>query len=398
LPGLSLKSGCHGTLAGIKLKIESRDVTAEIPYPPAKERRRIVFCALETYSKIGGLQNFNRRVIRNLAKRALERQEPPPRVLLLRDQSASIPSLGGIEIRGIGGRASFMTGTAWTAVTTANLFVLGHVNLLPLAVLVRCLRPKLPILLFVHGDEVWNDPRISHEKRWFEPWFLRVVTKIASVSAYTAETMGREFHVRPAKFSLLPNAVDPLKSLPDANIREEATILTVTRLETGDREKNVGQMIRAVAKLKHTIPGLKYEIAGDGALRPELETLASDLGVSDCVKFLGLITDAELDAAYARATVFALPSSKEGFGIVYLEAWQRGLPVVCASKGAPKEIVADGVDGFVVDPGDVSMLADKLNLLLSRPELAAAMGESGRRKVEAKYLDNGVPAKSRRAH
>jgi phosphatidyl-myo-inositol dimannoside synthase len=61
--------------------------------------------------------------------------------------------------------------------------------------------------------------------------------------------------------------------------------------------------------------------------------------------------------------------------------------VVCASKGAPKEIVADGVDGFVVDPGDVSMLADKLNLLLSRPELAAAMGESGRRKVEAKYLD-----------
>jgi phosphatidylinositol alpha-1,6-mannosyltransferase len=317
----------------------------------------------------------------------LERQEPPPRVLLLRDQSASIPSLGGIEIRGIGGRASFMTGTAWTAVTTANLFVLGHVNLLPLAVLVRCLRPKLPILLFVHGDEVWNDPRISHEKRWFEPWFLRAVTKIASVSAFTAETMGREFHVRQAKFSLLPNAVDPLKSLPEANIREAATILSVTRLEPGDREKNVGNMIRAVAKLRHEMPGLKYEIAGDGGLRPELETLASDLGVSDCVKFLGLITDAELDAAYARATVFALPSSKEGFGIVYLEAWQRGLPVVCASKGAPKEIVADGVDGFVVDPGDVSMLADKLNLLLSRPELAAAMGESGRRKVEAKYLD-----------
>jgi phosphatidylinositol alpha-1,6-mannosyltransferase len=370
------------------VEIESRDVTAEMPCPPAKEQRRIVFCALETYSKIGGLQNFNRRVIRNLAKRVVERQEPPPRVLLLRDQSASIPSFSGIEISGIDGRAAFFTGTAWAAVTQANLFVLGHVNLLPLAVLVRCLRPKLPILLFVHGDEVWNDPAISRGKRWFEPWFLRAVTKIASVSAYTAETMGREFHVLPAKFSLLPNAVDPLKSLPDTkNIREEATILTVTRLETGDREKNVGQMIRAVAKLKHTIPGLKYEIAGDGALRPELETLASDLGAADRVKFLGLITDAELDAAYARATVFALPSSKEGFGIVYLEAWQRGLPVICASKGAPKEIVADGVDGFVADPGDVAMLADRLNLLLSQPDLAKAMGESGRRKVEAKYLD-----------
>jgi phosphatidylinositol alpha-1,6-mannosyltransferase len=48
-----------------------------------------------------------------------------------------------------------------------------------------------------------------------------------------------------------------------------------------------------------------------------------------------------------------LPSSKEGFGIVYLEAWQHGLPVICSSKGAPKEIVADGVDGFVVDPEDI---------------------------------------------
>jgi phosphatidyl-myo-inositol dimannoside synthase len=188
-------------------------------------------------------------------------------------------------------------------VTKANLFVLGHVNLLPLAVLIRCLRPKLPILLFVHGDEVWNDPRISREKRWFEPWFLRTVTKIASVSSFTAATMAREYHVPLAKFSLLPNAVDPLKSPLDADIREAATILTVTRLATGDREKNVGQMIRAVAKLMQILPGLKYEIAGDGALRAEFEALANHLGAGDSVKFLGTITDTALDAAYARATI-----------------------------------------------------------------------------------------------
>jgi phosphatidyl-myo-inositol dimannoside synthase len=123
------------------------------------------------------------------------------------------------------------------------------------------------------------------------------------------------------------------------------------------------------------------------ALRAEFEALANDLGAGDSVKFLGTITDAAFDAAYARATVFALTSSKEGFGIVYLEAWQHGLPVICSSKGAPKEIVADGVDDFVVDPEDISMLADRLNLLLCRPELAKAMGDSGRQKVEANYLD-----------
>jgi hypothetical protein len=92
---------------------------------PATERGRIVFCALETYSKIGGLQNFNRRVIRTLAERALERNEPPTRVLLLRDQAAAIPSIGGIEITKIDGRGRFSSSAAWAAVTEANLFVLG---------------------------------------------------------------------------------------------------------------------------------------------------------------------------------------------------------------------------------------------------------------------------------
>jgi hypothetical protein len=199
--------------------------------------------------------------------------------------------------------------------------------------------------LFVHGDEVWNDPR-HRNKHWYETWFLRALTKIVSVSAFTAGTMAREFNVPLAKFGLLPNAVDPLKTLPSPSMRQPATILTVTRLGSSDREKNVGQMIRAVVKLKQILPGLTYEIAGDGPLRPELEALASDLGVGDVVKFLGFVTDAELDAAYARATVFALPSSKEGIGIVYLEAWQRGLPVICSSEGASKEIVTDAVDGF----------------------------------------------------
>jgi phosphatidylinositol alpha-1,6-mannosyltransferase len=352
----------------------------------APVRGRIVFCALETYSKIGGLQNFNRRVIRTLARRALERKEPPPRVLLLRDQAAAIPAIAGIEVTGISGRGRFLSGAAWAGVTEANLFIVGHINLLPLAPLVRCLRPGLPILLFVHGDEVWNDPR-HRNKHWYETWCLTAVTKIVSVSAFTAGVMGREFNVPSTKFGLLPNAVDPLKTSLDPSIQQPATILTVTRLGSGDREKNVGEMIRAVAKLKQSLPGVKYEIAGDGPLRLELEALESDLGVGEAVKFLGFVTDEELDAAYARATVFALPSSKEGFGIVYLEAWQRGLPVICSSQGASKEIVTDAVDGFTVDPENISMVVDRLYFLLTRPEQARAMGESGRRKVEAKYLD-----------
>ncbi|HET6374740.1 MAG TPA: glycosyltransferase family 4 protein, partial [Methylocella sp.] len=307
------------------------------------------------------------------------------RAILLRDRSALLPALAGAEIMGIGGRAAFFARSFLEALRS-KVFIIGHINLLPLAAAVRCLRPSLPILLFVHGDEVWNHPR-HRRKRWHESWLLHALTLIASVSRYTACAMTREFGVSPGKIRLLPNAVDPLQTPPDPSGRAKAAVLTVTRLGAGDREKNVDSVIRAIARLKSEFPGLRYYIVGDGVLRPELQSLAAELGVADIVKFLGRLTDSELDAAYARASVFAMPSSKEGFGIVYLEAWQRGLPVICSTEGAAPEVVTDGADGFAVNPSDIAMLASRLRFLISEPEAAKAMGERGRQKVEAHYLD-----------
>lgn len=351
-----------------------------------RQARRFVVCALGTYSKIGGLQNFNRRLIENLAARARERGERPPLVFIFGDQDAPIPEIEGIDIVALKNRWRFSLRAVWAGVTQGNLFLVCHVNLLPLVIFLRFLRPKMPTMLFVHGYEAWNNPRYR-AKRWYETWLLNALTRIASVSLFTADTMAREFDVPLEKFRLLPNAVDPLKLSPAANRREPATILTVTRLDLSEREKNVDQMIWAVAKLKEILPGVRYDIVGDGALRPELEELAKALGVDDVVKFLGRVDEKELDAAYARAAVFALLSSKEGFGIVFLEAWQRGLPVICGSRGASKEIVADGVDGFVIEPTSISKISDCLYLLLTQPELARSIGESGRRKVELAYLN-----------
>ncbi|WP_026606124.1 glycosyltransferase family 4 protein [Methylocapsa acidiphila] len=362
-------------------------ISAKEMFPSlTRERRRMVICALGTYSKVGGLQNFNRRVIANMAKRSIERGEFDPFVLIRGDDAASIPAIEGITIEATTSFAAFVVKGFLLGVARANIFVICHINLLPLAALVRCLRPKMPILLFVHGLEVWNNASLR-PKRWYETLLARVVTRIASVSDFTADTMAREFGVPREKFRLLPNAVDPLRTTPGFGEREPATILTVNRLSLGDRDKNVDQMIRAMAMLKGSAPGLKYEIVGEGALRPELEALARELQVDDIVKFRGRVGEAELRAAYARATVFAMPSSKEGFGIVFLEAWQWGLPVICSAQGASKEVVSDEIDGFVVDQTNVAMIADRLSLLLSQPELAKAMGERGRRKVEEKYLD-----------
>lgn len=249
----------------------------------------------------------------------------------------------------------------------------------------RLVRPRLPIVLFVHGFEVWN--QCGRPRKFHERLSVKAVTRIVSVSRYTARIMAREFGVPCEKFRLLPNAVDLIEPSPSASPRRPFSILTVTRLGAGERAKNVHEMLAAVAELRKSTPKVSYEIIGDGALRPELERLAQTLGIADIVTFRGWVDSATLQAAYASACVFAMPSDKEGFGIVFLEAWQYGLPVICSSRGASSEVVADEVDGFVVDPTDIPALAARLYKLLSNPQLAREMGERGRQKVALKYLD-----------
>ncbi len=351
-----------------------------------REQNRTVICALETYSTIGGLQSFNRRVFKNVALRAVERKERSALAVLSADRDAELPVIDGLEFAAPKNQLRFLASALWASLFEARVLLICHINLLPLAVAVRLFRRRLPIVLFVHGYEVWHAQGMR-ERRFYESWLVGALTRIASVSRFTADRMEREFHVAPDKFRFLPNAVDGLEAAPAASAPQSPTILTVARLGAGEREKNVHEMIAAVAIVKERLPGVKYEIIGGGALRPELEALAKNLGVADSVAFLGQVGDRELRQAYARAAVFAMPSNKEGFGIVYLEAWQSGKPVICSSRGAASEVVADGVDGFVLDPSDVKTLADRLYGLLTQPDVAKAMGERGRLKVEQKYLN-----------
>ena len=80
-----------------------------------------------------------------------------------------------------------------------------------------------------------------------------------------------------------------------------------------------------------------------------------------------------------------MPSRTDSFGIVYLEAWLNGVPVIGARAGGVPEVITDGVDGYLVDFGDVAALANRIELLLRRPEAARALGEAGRRKVLAEH-------------
>ncbi len=110
------------------------------------------------------------------------------------------------------------------------------------------------------------------------------------------------------------------------------------------REKHVDVLLRALALLRERIPDLRAVVVGDGPERPALERLARDLGLEDAVAFTGFLPDHEhVIAAMKASRVFALPSTREGFGIAALEAMACGLPVVTADhpRNAVRDLVSD---------------------------------------------------------
>ncbi|TNM65319.1 glycosyltransferase family 4 protein [Aliirhizobium smilacinae] len=347
---------------------------------------KVGFLALDTWSRVGGLQRFNQRVISNLASAAEEGRLSRPVMHVMRDVSSDLPSLTAADLKGYGPNRLAFIRAALVSASKLDIMFLGQVNLLPVGWMAKQLNRKLKLAMFVHGVEVWNDP-IYRKKRFYEPTMLRAVDRIASVSDYTANVMAKEFGVNRAKFSILPNAVDgPIEITPRSST--EPMLLCVTRMAPHDHGKRVDSVLRAFSKLTSGFPDSRLEIIGDGPLRPELEKLAHDLGVAERVLFRGRVSDEELDRAYRRARAFVLPSVKEGFGIVYLEAWKYGLPVICSNAGASHEIISHGGDGFVVDPSDIDRLADHMGVLLSDLDRGATMGQAGAEKLREKYLND----------
>jgi glycosyltransferase involved in cell wall biosynthesis len=157
-------------------------------------------------------------------------------------------------------------------------------------------------------------------------------------------------------------------------------VVTVARLS---REKDIGNLLRAVALVRADFPTLRVEIAGDGPCMPELQQQAGELGLEAHVTFLGEIR--EVPALLARASLFVLPSISEGISLTLLEAMARGLPVVATRVGGNPEVVAEGETGVLVPARDADALAAAIAALVRDPEAGRRLGAAGRRQVEAHF-------------
>jgi glycosyltransferase involved in cell wall biosynthesis len=137
--------------------------------------------------------------------------------------------------------------------------------------------------------------------------------------------------------------------------------------------KGLDVLIQTVALLKDRFPRVRLEVAGSGDDVPRLSEIAATLGVSDRVKFLGRVTEAEKISLYKRSMVALNSSLKEGWGLTSIEANGCGTPVVASDVPGLCDSVKDGETGFLVPFGDASAMADRVGRILGNPSLAGTL-------------------------
>ena len=151
-------------------------------------------------------------------------------------------------------------------------------------------------------------------------------------------------------------------------------------------------LLRALAVARHDIPGVTLEVAGDGTLEADLRTTVTELGLDDVVTFLGRVD--RIREVFERAEVVVVPSLGEGFGMVALEAMERGRPVIASAVGGLPEIVQDGRSGLLVQPSDVGQLADAIRALAPNHARTSAFGDSGRARAVEEFSQERCTART----
>ena len=237
---------------------------------------------------------------------------------------------------------------------------------------------RVPVLLHVHGGGF--ERFYEGSSRWLtQPlirWMLGSAAQVFALSPRWSDFFRR---IAPAaRVSVLPNPVTP------AGLADEPVPGRIAFLGRLSRNKGVFELLQAFAIAAAQHPEAELLLGGEGERRP-VEDDIERLGIRGRVRLLGWIEGEAKDRLLATSTVFALPSYVEGVPVCVLEAMTHGVPVVVSDVGGLPDIVADGVEGLMVAPGDVPALAAALRRLLDDPAAARAMGARGRERARREF-------------
>ena len=274
---------------------------------------------------------------------------------------------------GFGGhRAGFILNSIKTS-RRAKVVMLSHINLLMVGVLIKWLNPSIKLVMLAHGIEVWD--RLPGWKKWM----LDRCDLILPVSQFTKDKMVALHGLPENKLQVLNNCLDPFLERPlqagrQAGLLEryglqagDKILLTVARMADTEVYKGYDKVIQALPLLVETYPNLRYLLVGSYGKKEKgrLDNMIRQQGLEGRVIFAGFVADEELAAHFNLADIFIMPSEKEGFGIVFIEAMFYGKPVIAGNIDGSVDALRNGELGLLVDPGNVEEIAAAVKKILA---------------------------------
>lgn len=249
---------------------------------------------------------------------------------------------------------------------------------------------KTPLICTMHGSDVTVRLQ-SRIESIPQARAYRQASAVGSVSEYILRR-AHESNVYPAKTFIHSPTFDSSNFINHRydqerfyslypQLRGKTIILSVARLVT---QKRIHHSLSAFSNLASEFSDICYLIVGDGNQRGHLEDQAHRLGCAERVVFTGAQDPASegLLDCYSAATIFFLPSIREGLPTVFSEAGSMGLPILSVKDGGVPEIVEDGITGLLAQRDDVEDMTRKLRLFLNNKQDVKRMGAAGRKRVE----------------
>ena len=252
---------------------------------------------------------------------------------------------------------------------------------------------SVPLIVTLHDTIEFSDPLPSPKqtKRWVMRQYSRFVQRraaqqarhIITVSHYSKKQITRFFSIPDERISVIHNAPSPVFCAQDKRqAREEARERGfasdyVLGIASAAKRKNVGALLEAYALLPASLQRQHplALICTHAGVMAQMAALAERNGVSDHVRLLENLSDADLALLYTAAAVFVFPSLEEGFGLPPLEAMACGAPVVASNTSSIPEVVGEA--GILVPPTDIAEIAEAINRVLTNPGLAAELRSRG---------------------
>lgn len=231
-------------------------------------------------------------------------------------------------------------------------------------------------------------------KKWWHRSIDRVLSyktaKVIAVSEAVREYYHKKIGIPLSKIEYIPNAIEieRYENVGDVGyLRKELglrendfVIICVGRLVA---QKGQRYLLEVVSSIKNKYPGLIILFAGSGEDEPELRNLASRLGVSGMVRFLGQRSD--IPQLLHLSRVLVLSSLFEGLPLCVLEAMAESKPVIATDVGGTRELVVDNQTGFIVPSKDARSIANAIEKIIQQPQKAKAMGEQARNRVRERF-------------